>query len=198
MNCFRFGMSNDDYNKWISMLDDATGLTVIIVAIAAVLESSVSYIFALEILSFGLLITGIAWVVWGMYLLHANNNARVFILLSGTAIIALALVDFVFYSLPPEFLILFPVFGMILVGISRIVLGIILGDVPLWIQMLQILAGFLTLNLAALVFIFTNAGFIPILAFLVMSLIANGLVRIIVGRTDTPKQLIKSAEDSSS
>ncbi|TFH09089.1 MAG: hypothetical protein E4H14_05120 [Candidatus Thorarchaeota archaeon] len=189
-------MTNEGYPKWVSMLDDATGFIVIIVALAAILESSFSYIFALEILSFGLLVTGIAWIVWGMYLIRANRNARIFILLSGTIITALALVDFVFYSLPPEFLILFPAFGLVLIGISRIVLGIILGDVPLWIQMLQFLAGVLTLNLAAFVFIFTNAGFIPILALLVILLIANGLVRIIVGRTDTPKQLTRPTEDS--
>lgn len=178
------------------MLDDATGFIVIIVAIAVILESSFSYALALEILSFGLLITGIAWIVWGMYLLHANKIARGFILFSGIIIIALSLVDFVFYSLPAEFLILFPTIGMVLVGLSRIVLGIILGDVPLWIQMLQFLAGILTVNLAALVFIFASAGFIPILFFLVISLIANGLVRLIVGRTDTPKKLVQSADGS--
>ena len=178
------------------MLDDATGLIVIIVAIAAFLESSASYILALEILSFGLLITGIAWIVWGIHLLHANKNARIFIVLSGTGIIALALVDFVFYSLPPEFLILFPAFGLILVGISRIVLGIILGNVPLWIQMLQFLAGILTLNLVALVFLFTDAGFFAILTILVISLMVNGLVRLIVSRTDIQKQYVPPAENS--
>lgn len=181
-------MSNDSYPKWVSMLDDITGLTVIIVAIAAFLESSVSYILALDILSLGLLITGIAWIVWGMYLIRVNKNARIFILLSGAAIISFSLVDFIFHSLPPEFLILFPAFGMIFVGISRIVLGIIVGNVPQWIQMLQFLVGVLTLNLAAFVFIFTNVGFIPILIFLVISLLANGLVRLIVGRSEIPQK----------
>lgn len=189
-------MNNESYPTWVRILDDATGFIVIIVAIAAVLESSVSYTLALVILSFGLLIMGIAWTVWGVFILRAKKNARVFILLSGISIICLSLVDFIFYSLPPEFLILFPAFGMILVGVSRVVLGLILGDIPLWIQMLQILAGILTLNLAAFVFFFTNAGFVPILVLLVISLIGNGLVRLIIGRTDMHDHLAQYKEEN--
>ncbi len=184
-------MSDSSYPNWIRLLDDATGFIVICVALAAVLESAFSFTFALEILSIGLLLTGIAWVVWGIYIMKSKTYARVFMIVTGISAIAFALVDFLLFSFPPKFLILFPAAGMILVGLSRLVLGFLVGDIPLWIQMLQVLAGILTLNLAAFVFVFANIDFISLLIFIVISFIANGLVRIIVGRSDVRDQCIQ-------
>ncbi|TFG34815.1 hypothetical protein EU527_01180 [Candidatus Thorarchaeota archaeon] len=177
-------MSGSGYPSWIRLLDDATGVIVISVALVAVLESAFNLTYALEILSIGLLITGLAWVVWGVYIMHSNTYARVFMIVTGISVMILSLVDFILISSPPEFLILFPAAGMILVGLSRLVLGFLIGDIPLWVQMLQVLAGILTLNLAAYVFIFPNVGVPLLLIFLVISFIMNGLVRLIIRRTE--------------
>lgn len=177
-------MSGSSYPSWIRLLDDATGVIVISVALVAVLESAFNLTYALEILSIGLLITGLAWVVWGVYIMHSNTYARVFMIVTGISVMILSLVDFILISSPPEFLILFPAAGMILVGLSRLVLGFLIGDIPLWVQMLQVLAGILTLNLAAYVFIFPNVGVPLLLIFLVISFIMNGLVRLIIRRTE--------------
>ena len=189
-------MSDSGYPNWIRFLDDATGLIVISVAVVAILESAFSFTYALEILSIGLLLTGIAWIVWGIYIMHSNTYARVFMIITGIAAVILSLADFVLFSFPPEFLIYFPASAMMLVGFSRLVLGFLVGDIPLWVQMLQVLAGILTLNLAAFVFIFTNVDFFSLLIFLVISFIANGLVRIIVGRTELRNQCIQCSDDA--
>ncbi len=189
-------MSDSSYPNWINLLDDATGFIVIVVALVAFLESAFSFIYALEILSIGLLLTGIAWVVWGIYIMHSNTYARGFMIITGISAIALSIVDFVLFSFPPEFLIIFPAVGMILIGLSRLVLGFLIGGIPLWVQMLQVLAGILTLNLAAFVFIFSNVNFISLLIFLIISFIANGLVRIIIGRTDLREQCIQCVDDA--
>jgi hypothetical protein len=176
-------------------MDDATGIIVITVAAAAVLELAFNFTYALEILSFGLLLTGLTWVVWGIYVMRSNRYARVFMIMTGISVIGLSLVDFLLYSFPPEFLVIFPAAGMILVGLSRMVLGILVGEIPLWIQMLQFLAGFLTVNLAAFVFIFTNIGFEALLIFLVISMMANGLVRLITGRTELAEKCMECVDE---
>ncbi|TFG30857.1 hypothetical protein EU527_13855 [Candidatus Thorarchaeota archaeon] len=181
-------MSGSSYPNWVRLLDDATGVIVISVALVAVLESAFNFTYALEILSIGLLITGIAWVVWGVYIMHSNTHARIFMIISGIFTIILSLMDFILSSSPPELLILFPAAGMILVGLSRLMLGFLIGNIPQWIQMLQILAGILTLNLAAYVFIFPNVGVTLLLIFLVISFIVNGLVRLIIRRTELADQ----------
>ena len=183
-------MSDSSYPNWIRFLDDATGLIVIGVAVVAILESALSFIYALEILSIGLLLIGIAWIVWGIYIMHTSTYARVFMIATGIATVILSLADFLLFSSPPELLIYFPAFAMILVGLSRLVLGFLVGGIQLWVQMLQVLAGILTLNLAAFVFIFTNVDLFSLIIFLVISFIANGLVRIIVGRTELRDQCI--------
>jgi len=189
-------MSDSSYPSWIRLLDDATGVLMITVAIAAFLELAYNSTFALEILSIGLLVTGIAWVVWGIYLMQTNRYARIFMIVTGLLAIGFSLIDFIFFSFPPEFLILFPAAGMMLVAFSRMVLGVIVGDIPLWIQMLQVLAGILTLNLTAFVFIFPNVGFEALLIFLVISMIANGLVRLIIRRTDVAEKCLECTDDS--
>ena len=191
-------MITSSYPSWIRFLDDATGVIVICVAIAAILESTISVTLSLEILSIGLLLTGVAWIVWGIYIMHTNTYARVFLIATGISAVILSMVDVIFYSLPPEFLILFPAAAMMLVGLSRLVLGFLIGDIPLWVQMLQVLAGILTMNLAAFVFIFSNVGVTALLIFLVISLIANGLVRLIIGRNELPDQCRQSSSDTSS
>ena len=190
-------MADPNYPSWIRLLDDAIGIIVISVTIAAVLELAFSISYALEILSIGLLITGIAWVIWGVYIIRTKKYARVFMIVTGISVIILALVDFIFISLPPDFLIVFPAVGMILIGLSRIVLGILIGDIQLWIQMLQVLAGILTINLAAFVFIFANVGIEVLLIFLVIAQIANGLVRLIIGRTEVPQKCSECVDEES-
>ena len=189
-------MSDSGYPNWIRFLDDATGLIAIGVAVVAILESAISFRYALEILSIGLLLIGIAWIVWGIYIMRTNTYARVFMTVTGIATVILSLADFLLFSSPPELLIHFPAFAMILVGLSRLVLGFLVGGIPLWVQMLQVLAGILTLNLAAFVFIFTNVDLFSLIIFLVISFIANGLVRIIVGRTDLRDQCAQCIDDT--
>jgi uncharacterized membrane protein HdeD (DUF308 family) len=118
-------------------------------------------------------------------------------LVTGIATIAISIIDFIFFSLSPDLLIYYPALAMLLVGFSRLVLGFLLGDEPLWIQMLQILAGILTINLAAFVFIFSNINFAAMLILLIISLIANGLVRLIVSRTDVKQKIMQPTDDVS-
>lgn len=187
-------MNSSSYPSWIRLLDDATGIIVISVALVAVFESAFSLTFSLEILAVGLLLMGIAWIVWGVYIIHSNTKARAFMIFTGITVVVLSLIELILYSSPPEFLIIFPAGGMILVGLSRLVLGFLIGDIPIWIQMLQVLAGILTLNLAAFVFIFPTVGVAILLIFLVISFIANGLVRLIIGRTELPIQCRQGAQ----
>ena len=187
-------MSDSSIPRWIRLLDDATGIIVIMTAVAAVLELAFSFTYAIEILSFGLLLTGLAWVVWGIYIMKSNRYARIFMIVTGLSVVGLSLVDFLLYSFPPEFLIVFPAAAMILVGLSRMVLGVLVGDIPLWIQMLQFLAGVLTINLASFVFIFSNVGVDALLIFLVISMIANGLVRLIIGRTGFAEKCVECVD----
>ncbi len=189
-------MSEARDHSWIHLLDDVIGLAVIVVALVSFLELAFSFAYALEILSLGLVAMGIAWIVWSIYIMHEHTYVRIFMFLTGVAAIAVAVIDFLFISLPPDLLIIYPAIAMLLVGLSRIVLGVVLGELPLWIQMLQVLAGILTLNLAAFVFIFPGITFSMMLILLVISLLANGLVRLIVGRTDVRKQRLQSRDDA--
>jgi uncharacterized membrane protein HdeD (DUF308 family) len=190
-------MSEKSELSWIRLFDDVIGLIVIVVALVAMLELAFSFTYAIEVLSLGLLAIGIAWVVWSLYVIRTNIYARVFMFITGIAAIALSFIDFIFFSLSPNLLIYYPAFAMLLVGISRLVLGFLIVEVSLYIRMLQILAGILTINLAAFVFIFSNTDFSTILILLVISFIANGLVRLSVGRNEIEQQFMQPTDDVS-
>lgn len=189
-------MSDESNPLWVRLLDDAIGLIVIVVAIVAVLELAFSFAYALEVLSLGILAMGVAWIVWGIFLVRSNMYARIFMLATGIIAIGISLFEFIFSSLSPDLLIIYPAIAMLLVGVSRLVLGFLIGGVPLWVQMLQVLAGILTINLAAFVFIFSNINLSAMIILLIISLIANGLVRLIIGRTDVHKQWLQPGDES--
>ncbi|PNX52531.1 MAG: hypothetical protein BV458_09115 [Thermoplasmata archaeon M9B2D] len=189
-------MSDESNPLWIRLLDDAIGLIVIVVALVAVLELAFSFAYALEVLSLGILAMGIAWIAWGVFLVRTKIYARIFMLATGVTAIAISLFDFIYFSLSPDLLIIYPAIAMLLVGVSRLALGFLIGGVPLWVQMLQVLAGILTINLAAFVFIFSNINLPAMIILLIISLVANGLVRLIVGRTDVHQQYLQPAGSS--
>jgi len=191
-------MSDESNPLWVRFLDDAIGLIVLIVAAVAVLELTFSFTYAIEIFSLGLIAIGIAWIMWGIFVVRLNLYARIFLLVTGVAAIAISLIEFIFFSLSPSLLIIFPAIAMLLVGTSRLVLGFLIGGVPLWIQMLQVLAGILTINLAAFVFIFPNIEVSTMLILLILSFVANGLVRLIIGRTETRHHYLKPSGPSDS
>jgi hypothetical protein len=189
-------MSDESYPQWVRFLDDAIGLIVLVSALVAVLELAFSFTFALEILSLGLIAMGIAWIVWSVFVTRISIYARTFMFVTGGIAISISLIDFLFFSLSPALLILFPAIAMLLVGTSRLVLGFLIGGVPLWIQMLQVLSGILTINLAAFVFIFPSIDVSAMLILLIISFAANGLVRLIIGRTETREHYMTSSETS--
>ena len=181
--------------SWIRVLDNIVGLIVIIVAIVAVLELTFSFVYALEVLLVGLLVMGIAWVIMGIYVLRAYPYARLFMIITGFVAIAISLLDLIFITLPLDYLIIYPTIAMLLVGSSRLVLGFFVAEIPVWIRMLQILVGFLTINLAAFVFIFPTFSFHSIIILLVIAFLANGLVRLIVSLTDVKEKIMQTSQD---
>jgi hypothetical protein len=187
-------MSDKRDTSWIRFLDNLVALIVIVVAIIAILELAFSFVYALEVLLLGLLAMGIAWVVMGIYVLRAYLFARVFMLLTGFAAIVISLLDIIFISLPLDYLVLYPTLAMLLVGSSRLVLGIFISEIPLWIRMLQVLAGIMTVNFVALVYIFPGITIQGVIILLVITFFANGLVRLIVGRTDIKQQIMQTTE----
>jgi hypothetical protein len=187
-------MSDESNPSWVRYSDDAIGLIVLVVAIVAVLELTFSFVYAIEIFSLGLIAIGIAWIVWGVLVVRLNLYARIFLLITGITAILISITEFLFFSLSPNLLIVLPAIAMLLVGTSRLVLGFLIGGVPLWIQMLQVLAGILTINLAAFVFIFPNIEVSTMLILLILAFIANGLVRLIIGRTETRHHYLKPSD----
>lgn len=89
----------------MDLLDDVTGIVMIAVAIFAL----------------GLLLTGATWLVWGIYVMKTNTYARAFMIITGISVIGLSLIDFLFLSLPVDFLIIFPAIGMIMIGLCCLV-----------------------------------------------------------------------------
>ena len=177
----------------IRILDNVVGLIVIVVAVVAILELAFSFTYALEILLIGLVAMGVAWIVLGIYVLRSYPYVRIFMLLTGIAAISIAVIDFIFISLPLDYLVLYPTIALLLVGGSRLVLGIFISEMPLGIRFLQVIAGILTLNLAAFVFIFPGITFQGVIILTVISFLANGLVRLIVGQTDVKEKLMESS-----
>ena len=186
-------MSDKRDISWIRILDNVVGLIVIVVAIIAVLELAFSFVYSLEVLLIGLFAMGIAWIVMGIYVLRAYLLVRVFMLVTGIAAIAIVLVDLIFITLPTDYLVLYPTMAMLLVGSSRLVLGFFVAEKPLWIRMLQVMTGFLTVNLAAFVFIFPGITFQGVIILLVITFLANGLVRLIMGSTDVKQKIMETA-----
>jgi len=99
-------------------------------------------------------------------------------IISGVAAITLSILSFVFSSLTVIFLITMLTFAIMLVGLSRIVVGYNEKEKATWVRWSNIIGGGIAFFFGFLAAIFSGLGFLTLRLMLSVVFIVLGLVRI--------------------
>lgn len=161
------------------------GLLMICVAILAFLDPELTNYVVIVVLSLVLLISGLGRLINSISeakFKSIDTNARFF---SGIIAVVFAMAAIIVTINDPVLALdiwYFLLAGALLImGIARLIIGILLKDSEKWYKIFIILIGGVTILLSILVLVIPELGAIYIVVMISISLILNGLARVILG-----------------
>jgi len=137
------------------------------------------------VLSIVLLVTGIARIFTGIFARYLSDGIRAANVAIGIVAIALGIIAIVYTDLTTQLLIYILSFALLLNGVARLVIGGFTKAFPKWLRGFFAVVGILTIILAAIVFVYSDFGFLALILLLSFTFMFNGIARIIQGITGT-------------
>jgi uncharacterized membrane protein HdeD (DUF308 family) len=137
------------------------------------------------VLSFVLLVTGIAWIFTGIFAQYLSDGVRALKFGIGLVAIVLGLVAMLYPNLTQQVLIYILSFVLLLNGVARLVIGGFGRAFPKWLRGFFAVVGIFTIILAVVVFVYSEFGFLALVLMLSFTFMFNGIARIIQGITGT-------------
>ncbi len=161
------------------------GLLMICVAILAMISPEITNGIVIVLLSMALLISGLGRLINSLSEAKFKNldtNTKFFsgliAIVISIAVIIITINDFNFALEVWYFLL---AGGLLIIGLARLIIGIMLKESEKWYKIFVILVGGITIILSILIFVIPDLGEIFIVAMISISLIVNGITRIILG-----------------
>jgi uncharacterized membrane protein HdeD (DUF308 family) len=169
-------MSETKAPGWLRAFDVVFGLIAVILSVVVLAYQELAILTMILVLSVVLLVTGIARIFNGVFARYLSDGIR-------AANIALGIVALVYADLTTQLLIYILSFALLLNGVARLVIGEFGKAFPKWLRAFFAVVGVLTIILAALVFVYSDLGFLALVLLLSFTFMFNGIARIIQGVT---------------
>ena len=164
------------------------GLLIVIISIIVLIFAFEAVVTILYIVAISLLIIGLARIINGSSNEKLENSVKFWKIFSGVAAVIISIIGIAFLVINPVLsvnVIIF-VFGiaLMLIGIGRILAGLVNSEFDDWYRYLLLIVGGLTLILAIIVILFPGVGLQIIVIMLTVPLMLNGLLKMILGIID--------------
>ena len=161
------------------------GLLMILLSIVAIMYPDATNLYVAFLLSVVLMIAGIGRIINASSDEKLSNIKAIGRFISGSVALIVSIVAMLLIISDPvkalDLWYLLVAFALFIIGIIRIVLGIQSKKFDNWFRILAIIVGILTLILSILIILIPDLGGDFIVSMIAISLIVNGLVRIILG-----------------
>jgi uncharacterized membrane protein HdeD (DUF308 family) len=171
-------MSLEEYPNWIRGIDLFIGLVTVLVGAWVLFSPDLVEATLVITVAIGLFLIGVVRFGKGISMSGLTMSSRAMKIVSGIGAIALALLSFVFSSLTVTFLITMLTFAVMLLGLSRIVVGYGEKTLPGWMKVLNIVGGGFVFFFGFFAAIFSDMGFFTLRIVLASVFIALGIIRI--------------------
>ena len=162
-----------------------SGLIQMILAIMVLLFSVAAVLTLLLFLSIGIIIAGIARILNAISNKKLGNAGVVWKFLSGIFVIIIGIIIFFNIITSPtltiQFLIFIYALAFLVIGLARIVVGIVTKEFYTLYRILIIIVGILSIGLSVIALLSPELGFIFLIYILSVSLLFNGTARLILG-----------------
>lgn len=168
---------------WLRALDVIFGLITIMLSMVVLAYPELAVLTLIFVLSFALLVVGIARIIIGMFGKHLSDGLRAVNLGAGILTFVLAIVALLYPQLATQTLIYLLSAALLLLGIARVVIGRFAKVFPGWLRGLLVIIGLLTIAFSVAVFMFEDFGFLTLVVMLSFVFLLNGIARIASGIT---------------
>ena len=174
-------MSETEFPKWIKTTYLAVGLVSLVAAIFVILDTELAHYTLILALIVALFAIGLARAARGAAVKSKGIPRRVTNIVFG--ILVIILIDIIIFvpGLSEVVQIRLIASSFLLMGIARIIIGILETDIPQNPRILQFIVGILTIVVSVIVLITPVPEFIPAILFLGTIAAMNGLSRIARG-----------------
>ena len=176
-------MSETKSPNWLRAFDIVFGLIAVVLSVVVLAYQELAILTMILVLSIVLLVTGIARIFGGIFAKYLSGGIRAFNVGVGIVAIALGIVALVYPNLTEQVLIYIISFALLLNGVARLVIGGFGRAFPKWLRGFFAVVGIITIILAAVVFVYSEFGFLALILMLSFSFMFNGIARLVQGVT---------------
>ena len=174
--------SKSSKNAWI--YNALFGALISIFAILVFYYSEASFFWLVILLSIALLLSGIGRIINALSNEKLSNLGVVFKFITGILAIIVAFIVIIWTIEDPENIILlvidFLAFALLIIGISRVVVGSAGGDYPKYIRILLAIIGVITITMSIAVFLLPTIPYILLIDIIAVLLLLNGIMRVLM------------------
>ena len=176
-------MSETKSPGWLRAFDIVFGLIAVILSVVVLAYQELAILTMIFVLSIVLLVTGIARIFTGIFAKYLSDGIRAINFGIGIVAVALGLVALAYPNLTTQVLIYILSFVLLLNGVARLVIGGFGRAFPKWLRGFFAVVGILTIILSAVVFVYSEFGFLALILMLSFSFMFNGIARLVQGIT---------------
>ncbi len=176
-------MASEYYPDWSRGLDVVIGLVIVVVSLWIVIDSSLAQRTVILTIAIALAVVGIVRIVKSVFMRRIDAKSRMTKGAVGVAAILLSMGVILFPDLAVTFLVTLVTFAIMLMGLSRIIVGQIEKELASWARGLYIVGGAITFGFGFLAAVFPGLGFFTLILLLSAAMITVGIIRIVSGIT---------------
>ncbi len=163
--------------SWLRSVDILVGVLSIALCGLVLLGVVPSNYAIVVMLTVAILTVGLARFARAAAVKAKGTPRRVINSIAGMVGIAASLLIFLNVGFTPPELLVILAFAWMVMGIARVLIGVLEKDVVMWARILQGVVGLATIALTALILLYPSAEFSAILALLIIAVMANGFAR---------------------
>jgi len=175
-------------SNWLRVFDIIFGLISVILSVVVLAYQELTILTLIFILSFVLLVLGIARVFGGIFAKYLTGKIRALNVGIGFVAVVLGILALVYTDLTIQLLIYIISFALLLNGVARLVIGSYVKAFPKWVRGFFVIVGLLTIVLSVVVFVSTEFGFLALVLMLSFTFMFNGIARIVQGLSGTQEE----------
>lgn len=172
-------MSEAKIPAWLRIANMLFGIITIIVAMLVIALPGLTITILVILIAVGLILLGLARFLRGLFEEGLSSFLRFLNVIAGLLILVLALATVFLQALVVLLLIWILAAAILILGLVRLLVGIMDKELPTWLRTLLIIVGLISLALSFLIFLVPTLGELTLVILLAWALALNGVSRII-------------------
>lgn len=176
-------MASEYYPSWSRGLDVIIGLFIVVVSLWIVIDSTLAERTIILTIAIALAVVGVVRITKSVFMKQIDTKSRITKGTVGVAATIISIGVLLFPDLAITFLVTMITFAIMLMGLSRIIVGQIEKELAPWARALYIVGGAIAFCFGFLAAVFPGLGFFTLILLLSAAMMTVGIIRIVSGVT---------------